>query len=180
MRPARQGDFDGFCGLYAIVNALELVGVTGPKRSLHRSLFHELVVALGGPRVLGAFRRGLDPDDLIRASRPAFRWLSLEHGVRLHLERPFNETEFFGLDDFCSALRTKTAGSNAAAIVQFQLHGTAHWSVMKAVKADRMVLRDSMGRSHLDLTNLQIGRGARFLRTSETLLLKRLPSEEHQ
>jgi hypothetical protein len=42
MRPARQGDLDGFCALYAVVNAVSLLDGLRPKPSLRRALFREL------------------------------------------------------------------------------------------------------------------------------------------
>ena len=46
MRAQKQGDLDGLCGLYAIVNAIELTGVVGPKSTFHRRLFKRLLNGL--------------------------------------------------------------------------------------------------------------------------------------
>lgn len=173
MRPARQGDFDSLCGIYAIMNALELVGVAGPRRGLHRQLFRKLVAGLGPSGIAAGMHHGLTAADLKRASKPAFKWLSGEHAICLKLTQPFAAIEFFDAVDFVGALRVKTYQPETALIVQFQCHGSAHWTVAKTVGWTTIALRDSFARREIEISRFGLDRGPRFFRPADTLLLCR-------
>lgn len=175
MRPARQGAFDGLCGVYAIMNALDLVGLNGPKGALHRNLFYQLTKGLGPAALLRGMKSGLTAGDLRRAARPAFNWLALEHGVQLKLIQPFSSAEFFDVSDFLGAVLVKTHDLEAAAIIHVRTHGVAHWTVVQSVGAKGIVLRDSWRHPALIAPErFALNDGPRLIRTAETLLLTRL------
>ena len=174
MRPARQGDFDGLCGVYSIMNALELVGVGGPRRALHRHLFYQLTRGLGPPALLRGMKSGLTASDLKRAARHAFKWLDAEYGMHLKLTQPFATTEFFDASDFLGSLFVRSLKLDATAIIQLQTHGSAHWTVVESATADGLVLRDSRTRpASILLSKFTLDRGPRFFRPAETLFLSR-------
>jgi hypothetical protein len=177
VRPARQGAFDGLCGVYAIMNALDLVGVDGPKRALHRNLFHQLTRGLGPAALVRGMKTGLTAGELRRASRPAFRWLAEEHGVHLNLTQPFVSIQFFDLQDFIGSLAMRSRKLEAAAIVQIQTHGSAHWTVAKSIGHATIALRDSTSRKEIEVDQFGLDRGARFFRPANTLLLSRRQGE---
>ncbi len=54
MRTTRQGTFDGLCGVYAILNALDPAGFKRPRGQLHAALFKELTYGLGSVSLLSA------------------------------------------------------------------------------------------------------------------------------
>lgn len=69
MRPARQGDFDGFCGIYSLINALDVAGFSTPRSAVHQRIFVALTDALPNRKLRVAIHRGLKGKDLVRASR---------------------------------------------------------------------------------------------------------------
>jgi hypothetical protein len=91
-RPLRQGDLDGLCGAYAVVNAVRLAAL--PYRRLRHAacaaLFGELVDELAEAGRLRAFvTGGVGTGTLARLLRRAAAWLEAEHGLALEVRRPF-------------------------------------------------------------------------------------------
>lgn len=171
MRPARQGAFDGLCGVYAVINALDLAGLKRRRSALHKNLFRELTNALGAAALLEALEHGLDTDDLARAAKFAFQQLARDEGVNLTVELPFAERVYDSVSGFLADLRPLVSKPRHAIILQVRLNGTWHWTVAQALTARRLNLRDSGGRRALHLDRFEIGAGPNQFAPSETLLL---------
>ena len=141
-RPFRQGDLDGLCGAYAVVNAVRLAAL--PHRRLRRAacaaLFGELVDELAeAGRLRDRVTRGMGAGKVARLLRRAKLWLDVEFELVLEVERPFRGGE----DPDPGACLRLLAGhldqAGTAAIV-----GTEdHWTVVRAVRGGRLVLADS-------------------------------------
>ena len=89
-RPFRQGDLDGLCGAYAVVNAVRLAAL--PHRRLRRAacaaLFAELVDELAeAGRLRDRVTRGMGAGKVARLLRRAKAVLDVEFGLVLEVEQ---------------------------------------------------------------------------------------------
>lgn len=173
MRAVKQGDLDALCGIYALINALEPAGVTGPRGPLHKQLFRRLTLGLPADRLQAAMFDGLDSEDLLETSARAFRWLNRRYGVKVRLERPWHDIDFRNIEHFLDALRASARQPDAAVIVNVHLPGYSHWSVVRRFEGRRAILRDSGSLRHLELDRFSLNRGRYRFSAIDTLLLTR-------
>lgn len=172
MRAVRQGDLDALCGVYAIINALEVAGVTGPRSQMHRRLFRRLTCGLPPDRLQNAMHDGLDQDDLIKTSNRAFRWLRQAYGLRASLSQPLRGEEIDDLAVYVATVAEWTREPNLAVIVNVHLAGLSHWTVVRTVKGRAMEVRDSTTLKRLALDRFSLVRGRYRFSAPETLLLR--------
>src|SRR5215217_8060475 len=147
-KPFEQGDLDGLCGVYAVVNAARLAA--HPHRRLPaaecRELFAALLAELAEEgRLRGFVAHGLGTRVLARLLRRAGRWLRKRHGLALEVRRPFAKHDEHGPEACLQTLAGHLARPGTAAIVG----SDEHWTVVRAVTPRRLLLADSDGRRHL-------------------------------
>ena len=172
MRPARQGSLDGLCGLYAVINALELAGVPS-RRSLQTELFIQLAYGLGAGALLSAMHEGLETYDLVRAAAVAFRWLSDNHGIALEAYQPFEGRRFRSVRTYRAALTKLVEHPETAVIISFKKPGFAHWSVAQEIDEHQIRLRDSGGMRALRLADFTLEHGPYRFRPADTVVIQR-------
>jgi hypothetical protein len=146
-RPFEQGDLDGLCGVYAIVNAVRLAAQ--PHHRLRvadcRELFAVLLAELADEgRLRGFVTHGLGSRVLARLLRRAERWLRTQHGLTLEVHRPFRKQDQPEFDECLRVLTEHLERLGTAAIVG----SDEHWTVIRGVTAKRLLLADSDGRRH--------------------------------
>ncbi len=145
MRVAIQGAFDGLCGVYAVINALEPAGLGGRRSKLQKRLFVELTGALPTSRLRAAMDYGLAASDLLPAARRALRALADTPGGALTIERPFRRRRFECVTDFFSALASLAENHSGGIIVRFRTTSMCHWTVVTDIRPRTLTLRDSRG-----------------------------------
>ena len=175
MRPVKQGALDALCGVYAVVNALEMVGVVGRRSRLHRDLFSKLILALPAHQVGGAVICGVEAQDLMRASRRAFRWLRRTHGVDLCIRAPLADRRFEETAPFLDFVRSQAQDWRRAVIVGIEFPGGSHWTVVRAIEGRKLYLRDSGRMTRLDLDRFDVRRGRYRFLPEDTLVIQRRP-----
>ena len=150
-RPFEQGDLDGLCGVYAVVNATRLAA------RLHRrlsaadcaDLFAALLAELADEgRLRGFVTHGLGPRVMARLLRRSGRWLRKRHGLALEVRRPFARRDQPGPDACLRVLAGHLARPGTAAIVG----SDEHWTVVRGVTPKRLLLADSDGRRYFGVT----------------------------
>ncbi len=146
-RPFRQGDLDGLCGAYAVVNAVRLAAL--PHRRLRRTacaaLFGELVDELAeAGRLRDRVTRGMGAGKVARLLRRAGDWLDVEFDLVLEVERPFRRGE----DPDPGACLQMLAGHLDRAGTAVIVGTEDHWTVVRAVRGGRLVLADSHDRRY--------------------------------
>lgn len=171
MRAVKQGELDALCGIYALINALEVTGVTGPRSPMHKQLFRRLTLGLPADRLQAAMFDGLDSEDLLETGSKAFRWLGRRHRIRVSLERPWHDTDFTGVEAYIDQLRQSARRSDTAVIVNVHLPGYSHWSVVRRFEGKRALLRDSGPLRQLELERFSLDRGRYRFSSIDTLLL---------
>lgn len=172
MRAIQQGTFDGLCGVYAIINALDPVGLTGPRTNLHRNLFRSIIKALPPKALAHAVVRGLETEQLISASRQGLRWLRHSHDIDVRVSRwrhrPTDKAEFI------RDLSTLSGQPEHAVILCFAKPGLQHWSVVAKIDHRAIHLRDSGSLTRLDIDRFELGRGRYRLIVEDTVIVRRL------
>lgn len=143
-RPLQQGQLDGLCALYALVNAITVttagLGDVAPRpRPLFRHLARELD-ARG--LLLTALTIGLDIDQLLPLLDPCREWAAYWWGIDLLFECPFphgaTPAKLLG------RLRMELSRPHTAAIIA--MAGTLnHWTCIRAIERRRLWLQDSDG-----------------------------------
>jgi hypothetical protein len=174
MRPARQGAFDAMCGIYAIINALDLVGLKASRSEFHKQVFVRLTQGLTPRQLRSAMDGGLEAKDLIQATRPAFQWIQRERGVHLLATTPFKNAKFADTADFLARARDEMGQPNVALIINFQIARYGHWTVARSVTARRLMVRDSGGTSELQLRQFSISTGSHRLHPADTVMVRQI------
>lgn len=173
MRPVKQGELDGLCGLYSIINAIELTGVRGPRGLMHQQLFKRLVLSLPSDVAQNAIADGLNGADLIESSVRPFRWLARTCGLQLSLSQPWLDTSFTDMNEFLNALREQLRHADRAVIINLKAPSPWHWTVLKPLTAERMQVRDSGRLSTLSLDRFSLTAGSYRFSARDRLHLTR-------
>jgi hypothetical protein len=149
MHVFRQGDLDGLCGVYSIVNAARVVARLGPEESAQ--LFERLVRQVGtAARVAKGVGRGL-MDRLLREAA----------GDVLTCRTPFRRARQVPLQLFWSEVGSFLAqppGRAGAVILCLDTPGWSHWTTVVALTERQARLVDSDGRRALDRRRCTTGR----------------------
>ncbi len=179
MRAVRQGAFDGLCGLYAIVNAVERVGIKGPRSAFHKSLFLRLAKAIpahGLHRVLGS---GIEADELAVVARRAFRTVQRDYDIKLTIRRPLMRSKFTQLPEFLSWFDEIARDQRHAIVVNVVMPWVDHWTVVDRQQGPHLLVRDSSGLRPLDIQRFRIRGGSYRIRIHQTLVIERIGGPDH-
>ena len=153
-RPAIQGELDGLCGVYSIVNAVQWALHTGsaaanfgqvkPLTSFERqALFDELVLALGKRRPLAKFViGGISSLELTRLLHIGRDWVFAHRSAELVSRRPFYGRRKVAKRQVISLLTKHLAMPGSAAIVSVEWT-LPHWTVATGLSRNRIRLFDS-------------------------------------
>jgi len=155
-RPAMQGDLDGLCGVYSIVNAVQWALHTGnaaawaskhaPKRlswAEREALFDTLVTPLGKRRPLAKFvTGGISALELTRLLRISREWVFAHRSAELVSRRPFYGQREVAKRRVIRLLTQHLAMPGSAAIVGIEWT-LPHWTVATGLSRKRIRLFDS-------------------------------------
>lgn len=149
--PYQQGQLDGLCGIYSVVNAVALLTATGRPlgRRRSRQLFAvglEVVAAHGD--LHRAIHDGIAPDLWFAVIAAMVADVAQQQALCLKVRRPFIEHDDVGWPDVRHAAE---AALDRQAVVLVQLAGTLrHYSVLAAHTPRRFLLHDSSALRWLD------------------------------
>lgn len=150
-KPYQQGQLDGFCGLYCIVNAVRYLGLLGSK--VHgQQLMAELCAVLETQCGLEErFQDGTDPAEIVSLLKQI---VEPQYGVKRI--RPFHKvaarTTF---TDYASVIRTFLATKNGIVLVSLGGYHD-HWSLVRRVTSRSFLFYDSDGLKQLAFRNCQL------------------------
>jgi len=148
--PIRQGSIDHLCGVYSVLNATEVVigkyrvdRKRKRKASQRKTLFNDLIGHLAKNDLLKeALTAGIDDIDigLIDVAIESVR----SYQNRKMRKRKAFETDLVSLDEYWEKLSQHLSQSDSAAIIL--LSGRIeHWTCVKAITPEVMILSDSTG-----------------------------------
>jgi hypothetical protein len=111
-KPLTQGDEDGFCGLYSIVNALSLLFPSAMNAAARDELFKVIAKACKSawPDVIWEGTTAIDIEAMLYAAEK-----HLTHDFSF--EQPFKHHRIPNFDDFRRELQWRIKGDNCFAIV---------------------------------------------------------------
>lgn len=181
MTPYKQGDLDGLCGIYAVVNGLRHVLDWNVRHYTDHDLFQLVAGAVPKADYPDVLWEGMALERLLRIARRATRYLAEEWNEEVLIETPFVNVEFSDLAAYLTALRHALSQAPSVALLGILWPkgegGGGHWTALEKVTANHLYLLDSGGRRRLPLKNLRV-RGERGLRleTAETVILRRRTS----
>ena len=158
LKPYRQGDLDGLCGLYAVVNALRLA-TAGERLTKYtwRLIFAALAVATDNQvGVANALTWGIDRNRLIKILKEANITIAEETGLQISVRRPLRRHSKIGLADLLGELQELLAQPRAALLIALS-GAVEHWTVLHSVEPERLVLWDSGGMQWISLGRCRMG-----------------------
>lgn len=172
MRAAYQGEFDGLCGIYSVINAIQQLGMRDPHRTIGKSVFRSIVKSLSAEALRAGLTDGIDADDLVPATRAALAKIRRKHQIDLRLHQPYRHRAYDTPSRFLSDLKREIDSPTRAAIVSVTLPNSAHWSVVRSLNTRTVVFRDSARLSRLPVGGFGINGGRRHFITADTLVLE--------
>lgn len=157
--PFRQGQLDGLCGIYSIINAVRLVlGQKGKTLSSDdwQSLFAALLYAtddsVGAASVASC---GIDTKPFRKVLKSAVRHLREEHDIRIATRSLLPRHQRPNFPEFLGILRDTVAEPHQAVIVTVDGF-LSHWTVVRAVTETSLLLFDSGGFDRITIANCRM------------------------
>jgi hypothetical protein len=185
--PLVQGELDGLCGIYSIINSLiwglYSLQVTGHRPRQQSSplrerdteqLFLSLIARLTRKHGTRSIVDGISSLELARLLRHSAVWLSAKRDLRLTFMRPFYRRRRVTMGQVCQALSNHLTGAGTATIIGLEWP-SRHWTVVIGVTPTRLYLLDSSDEpphSSLRRRPRNSERHRRLLRPGEVFLLK--------
>jgi len=139
MTAFRQGQLDGLCGVYALVNSIRSISGYSDFEINSYWKFLASELAIYKPT---AFYEGLYGKELKHLIDLSKEYFPLE-SVRFSF--PFFKKRFDTVDQFATSLANEINDKNAVAIIGFG-HGWDHWTVARKVSPKSIHLIDSSNR----------------------------------
>ena len=150
VRPIRQGSIDHLCGIYSVLNATEVVigkyrvdRKRKKKCSQRRTLFNDLISILAKNNLLKeALTTGIDDID-IGLIDVAIESVRSYQNQKMRKRKAF-ETDDVSLDEYWTKL-TQHLSSPDSAVIILLTGRIKHWTCVKAITPEAMILADSTG-----------------------------------
>lgn len=171
LSPSRQGDLDQLCGIYAVVNAVQLtLGRSLPYRE-RLKIFGAMTSALSARTLRRALTDGLTSPELLAAFRKNEG--DLNRALGIHISAPYERLPFMNLDHFLDRLQIDAGQEHHAAILFLASPGRKHWTVLKRITRRSIALYDSAGSQVIMRSRICIY-GRFRIEPARTLLLCRI------
>jgi hypothetical protein len=136
-KPLDQGTLDGFCGLYAICNALTLLFPSTMTEDMQGRLFKVIALACKNkfPEIIWDGTTPHDVREMLCAAEnclhKTFSW-----------EQPFAHEKFHNFDEFQKEIRWRIEGDDCFAVVGLS-KPWEHWSCAHRLTDREMIMTDS-------------------------------------
>lgn len=137
-KPLDQGDEDGFCGLYAIINAITLLFPGTMNQERRDSVFKAICRAIPQHKWPGPIWNGTTSTD-VRAMLGAAR---REMNNSFSWEQPFDHLKLMSVDEFMRELKWRIEGDDAFAVVGIS-KPWEHWTCAHRLTPHEMIMTDS-------------------------------------
>jgi hypothetical protein len=141
VKPLRQGELDGLCGVYSIINATQLVVGQLPKQTCY-DLFYESLKALEPKRPLSILvSTGINTNDIA---------LILQKVIcsRYKIQRCkfFHTSKGVSVNRYWIRLLRFMRGRNRSVILSVASRHWSHWTAIRSVSERRILCFDSTNR----------------------------------
>ncbi len=141
--PDQQGQLDGLCGVYVIINAMNLVYPM--QRQDRVALFKHLITTLHRDKyVKDALLSGTYKRHLNLMLDAAIRFMRKQHRVTITVKMLFHHNKGVDMALYCQKLEAFLQHKNRAVIINL-MGRLNHWSCVRAVTETSLILEDSYG-----------------------------------
>ncbi len=144
-KPLDQGDLDGFCGLYSIINALTLLFPSAMDQKRRDNVFTVLLKAIPQLRWPAVVIDGTTVGDVRQMLHGARNYLwadGKKSATRFDWEQPFRETKIENFEEFSRELGWRIKGDDAFAVVGIS-KPWSHWTCAQRLTPHEMIMDDS-------------------------------------
>ncbi|MEQ1521987.1 MAG: hypothetical protein ABL936_12025 [Aestuariivirga sp.] len=157
-KPYRQGAFDGFCGVYSVINAMKLIAKNGDGfgeefcELLFNALIRHATLKIGARRLI----RSGTPHRLMRSFlRGSCDYVSRNRKLKPCVKRPLLREGRLSIDSVIDIMRRELAAQRCAFIVEIGgVH--SHWTVIRSISRAQVQLFDSDGLNVLNISELRM------------------------
>ena len=142
----QQGNLDGLCGIYSIINATKSLGIRCSQWTW-QDVFLEIIELIYHNKCSHQFiTDGLSTPDISKALRQV-----ICHRFDVHYTKPYHRQPGARLRLLWKTLYVHlNSEQNRSAIVCIESPTHAHWTVVQSLSHKRLTLLDSSGRSHIN------------------------------
>lgn len=149
----RQGDLDGLCGVYALINAVEIIS---PRPEAHvetlmKACIHALYIRNGTPFF---FLQGIGLHEMIHLLRMVVR-----PNFSIRYKRPFARNAGVSLTAYWDACRVFLDEDGRTVITVLASNNIQHWTVVAAMSDRCLFLMDSDGLNRVKRTEITVRPG---------------------
>jgi len=141
----QQGNLDGLCGVYALVNAYKLVNKqSGEPQKAWKRLFHAALAEIGEERVLDVLQSGMHINILLSINKRVFQ----KKCPHIRLKRPFlriHPTTQLIMLKITEILSTK----RGVVLLSYSCRRYGHWTVIHDETLHNYLLADSSNIKYL-------------------------------
>lgn len=161
--PLRQGDLDGLCGIYSVVNGLNFLFSIRPAPGFSEHMFQTVARAIPKSFYPDVLWDGMDIDLLERVARRAAGTIRREIGFDIEVARPFARRRLTSRQQFLDEAADLMQARYSILILFVDWAkkdgGGSHWTVLRHIAKDHLGLVDSGRQRRLPLARLGLGEG---------------------
>jgi hypothetical protein len=157
-RPFQQGGLDGLCGLYSIVNAVEILHAKSLSEKHAETLFKRLALKIGS-KFPAALWDGTGVPELREMLDEAQLFAKEELNLSFERHEPFHNTQFSAAKDFRLRLSELITPPSVAIVGLFKPWD--HWTVVDKAGKDTLFLFDSIAMKRVRAVDIAIKRNSR-------------------
>ena len=158
-----QGNLDGLCGVYAVVNSVRNLSPKRLNGEDERKLFRQLIAKLGEEdRLADALCNGMTVQPLGRLIDSASEFLRGNRGHRLSRQLAFRQTPE-GLQQFWELISSHLSDHGPGSVILGLGGKHDHWTCISTMSEHTITLIDSDGirrlhRKHCTVSDAKVGR----------------------
>jgi hypothetical protein len=154
-RPFKQGNFDHFCGVYAILNGLK---AANEKSKMHADVAWAEVFAAVISKIdsLSSLKdvvlHGLSDRQFEGCLRVAIDYLATAHQIKVTYDCPWMDKIPLRRKQLMADIKSAVETPNTVALLRYRNSVADHWSVVEAVSQDIVSFADSTWVSRVPIT----------------------------
>jgi len=157
IKPKRQGDLDGLCGVYSIINAMCAV-YKRKKIDKYRLFKHLLLTLEKDTTVTAAILDGTYKKHLNNMMETAVAYVGKKHGARITINPLFKHNSNISLKSYWKTLQEFLSKSKRRCVIVGYRGKHDHWTVIYDVTNDALKLLDSGGTKRIRRHSCQVGK----------------------
>lgn len=139
MRPFRQGDMDGLCGVYSVLNAIKPLGYISNLEDCQTTFITVLKQLYQDKQSLQFLIDGLTTQDISRILRD-----TILNRYDITYRKPFHSKADVSLSELWDTLSLYlNDDSQRAAIISIEGHYYSHWTTISSLSQKRLTFFDS-------------------------------------